>query len=137
MKTVSVLYQGVTLTVSEADGESLAVRGEADAASGFLQQLTVEHSVLRADVPHAETLVITDCRTGRLAGVHRQPPQLTLAVTLHTPPSVYYNCLIRSSIIIIYQQKKYYIYFCDIKSGGLTIIFNCTKQVIWQSKIIS
>ena len=68
--------------VLEPDGDGLAIRGEGGAAPGLLEQLTVGHLVLLAEVPHPQRLVVTHRGTELLAWVGGEPPALTLTVTL-------------------------------------------------------
>ena len=70
------------LTIVEADSERLAVGRVADTAARLAQDLTQQHPVRGAAVPHSQRLVVTDGRKLLLGGVRAQTPQLPVLVTL-------------------------------------------------------
>ena len=70
------------LTIVEADSERLAVGRVADTAAGLAQDLTQQHPVRGAAVPHSQRLVVTHRGELLLRGVSAQTPHLTVLVTL-------------------------------------------------------
>lgn len=100
------------LTIFLTDSQKFAIRREADTPAGLFKDLVADHLVFRSQVPHPQSLVITDRGTDRLCGVHTQAPQLSLHVTLQSKKhkvELHLLCITTCKTMIDYLTYEMYL----------------------------